>query len=259
MLNIGFAFEDAVDSLDHYSNALEIYSLPPAVFLMQRDVINHYRHSLTHYFSISLEEPYLQNSSHGSPYQKWAFVVNENFDLLSLLILQLLRYTSRLVHETKIKTLLSKSQYEASSISSNCYTNPICEIKFKNKPIGIHVQADERLQVTWIRAEPRPERTVLRQSGNEPQHYFLVGVETDGHKVRTPISKEEYELYTESVSRTDYNIGDRSTLIDIQTQGLKEISHLETLCRRFAISCNKFCRERDIATEFSNLNEEYWT
>jgi hypothetical protein len=69
--------------------------------MMQLDAVNHYRHALDHYFTLTLNEPFLQNSSIGTPYQKWAYFTNEDFGMLSFAIHNLLRYTSRLVHETE--------------------------------------------------------------------------------------------------------------------------------------------------------------
>jgi hypothetical protein len=39
--------------------------------MMQQDVISHYQYAMSHYFNLTLKEKYLQNSSIGTPYQKW--------------------------------------------------------------------------------------------------------------------------------------------------------------------------------------------
>src|SRR5262249_27387156 len=104
MLNLSFIFEDANTSLAKYADRLAVVPLPAAVYMMQVDVLNHYRYALSHYLMLTLDEPYLQNSSLGTPYQKWAYFVNENFEMLSFAIHNLMRYTSRLVHETRRPT-----------------------------------------------------------------------------------------------------------------------------------------------------------
>jgi hypothetical protein len=43
------------------------------------DLLNACRHALTHYFPLTLNESFLQKSSHGTPYQKWAFFTNKDF------------------------------------------------------------------------------------------------------------------------------------------------------------------------------------
>lgn len=49
------------------------------VFNLLRKILSATEHAIIHYFTLTLSEPFLQNSQHGSPYQKWALVTNENF------------------------------------------------------------------------------------------------------------------------------------------------------------------------------------
>ncbi len=157
MLELSSVFEDSIDALAQHGSYLEIQPLPPAVFMMQRDVINHYRYSLDHYFTISLSEPYLQNSSHGSPYQKWAFFVNENWKLMSYTVHQLLRYTSRLIHETEMKALRATGRTHEMKAGSNDYTDPLCDFRRDERKVGVHVSQDQALTVTTLR---RPATSV---------------------------------------------------------------------------------------------------
>src|SRR5437868_2204988 len=93
MLNLRFVYEDAVRVMGSANN-LWVPPLPAAVFMLQADVINGYRHALTHYLTIPLGSSFLMNSSLGTPYEKWAHVTNEDFCELSFSIHNLLRYTS---------------------------------------------------------------------------------------------------------------------------------------------------------------------
>src|SRR6516164_5056472 len=99
MLNLSFVFDDAIRAVANYGNCLEITPLPSTVYLMQVDVINHYQHALDHYLTLTLDEPFLQNSSFGTPYEKWAHWTNDDFQMLSRTVQNLLSYTSRLFHE----------------------------------------------------------------------------------------------------------------------------------------------------------------
>ena len=90
MLNVSFIFEDAKAAMSEYADRLAVAPLPAAVYMMQVDVLNHYRYALTHYFTLTLGEPILQDSSLGTPYQKWAFFVNKNFAMLSFAVHHLL-------------------------------------------------------------------------------------------------------------------------------------------------------------------------
>ena len=54
------------------------------------DVINAAEYALNHYFPLTLKEPYLQNSSVGTPYEKWAMFTNEDFAALDVCLQRLL-------------------------------------------------------------------------------------------------------------------------------------------------------------------------
>ena len=57
-------------------------SLSLVVYHLLGDMANAAELALSHYFPLTLTEPYLQNSSLGSPYQKWATFTNEDFGTL---------------------------------------------------------------------------------------------------------------------------------------------------------------------------------
>src|SRR5262245_32385202 len=177
MLNLAFIFDDAIHVLTRYANDLAVVPLPAAVYMMQVDVINHYHYALEHYLTVALDAPFLQDSSLGTPYQKWAYFTNEDFGMLSFAVHNLLRYTSRPIHETEClvptggrsfeelrsayaERLLQSGEkfWEERTIKSNSYTNPICEIRHRNKSIGVMVHDDYRLSIVGVRTEPSPER-----------------------------------------------------------------------------------------------------
>jgi hypothetical protein len=91
MLHLAFVFDDAIRALSEHADRLAVAPLPATVYLMQMDVINHYRYALDHYLTVPLDAPFLQNSSLGTPYQKWAHFTNEDFGLLSFAVHNLLR------------------------------------------------------------------------------------------------------------------------------------------------------------------------
>jgi hypothetical protein len=153
MLNLTFMFDDANRGLTGYANRLAVFPLPAAVYLMQRDVINHYDYALDHYFTLTLQESFLQNSSIGPPYQKWAYFTNADFGLLSFTIHNLLRYTSRLGHETEFAALADEGRYSEMGPRSNTYTHLICEIKYRGKRVGVSIEDNNRLIIVAARIE----------------------------------------------------------------------------------------------------------
>jgi hypothetical protein len=146
VLNLNPIVVDAIIALEHHPELVRTPPLPAAIFMLQRDVINHYRYALTHYLCLSLDVAFLQNSSLGSPYDKWAKFTNEDFRLLAFSIHGLLRYTSRLVHETTCRALEDAMRFDEMKLLSNTYTDPICQVPHRS--IGIEVHPNRTLSVT---------------------------------------------------------------------------------------------------------------
>jgi len=94
MLNLKEPFIDAASVFEEAGEHLTISPMASVVYVMQRDVINHYRYALTHYLTVDLSAPFLQHSSLGTPYQKWAKFTNDDFNMLFFAIENLLRYTA---------------------------------------------------------------------------------------------------------------------------------------------------------------------
>lgn len=142
---------------------------------------------------------------------------------------------------------------------SNSYTSPICESRYREKPIGIHIHDDQTLTVTWIRTDPRPERVTQRGTVGQPTEYYLIETSSDGADTERPISKEEYLHFTESVSQSTYEIRDRAVLDEIKQGGLAELAELEVLNRSYQKAAEKYLEGREVCNPHINLNESYWT
>jgi hypothetical protein len=67
---------------------------------MLDDIIQATDHAMHHYLTLTLSEDYLQNSSLGSPYRKWAIIFNENFERLDNLLKILFPVISNLHFES---------------------------------------------------------------------------------------------------------------------------------------------------------------
>lgn len=260
MLNLSYIFEDANAAMVEYADRLAVAPLPAAVYMMQVDVLNHYRYALTHYFSLTLSEPYLQSSSLGTPYQKWAFFVNKDFDMLSFAVHNLLRYTSRLVHETQCPQVgRDSSEYmRAFKTKSNTYTGPLCDIKYKDRPIGVRIHEDQRLTVTAIRRTRYPVPVVMRSVANGPAEFVRVVTDAAGQESEEPTDAAEFERAIEELESETVSIADRSRLATIRERGMREIASLAEHNRVFGEVCNAYYASRKVAEPFQNLNQEYW-
>jgi hypothetical protein len=242
--------------------------------MMQVDVINHYHYALEHYLTVALDKSFLQNSSLGTPYQKWAYFTNADFEMLSFAVHNLLRYTSRLFHETEYPALNDREKEELSFQSqvkhfdikhfgkakrkSNSYTDPICEIRYRNKSIGVMVHDDHRLSIVAFRTEFGPERLKVRSTAGGPTRYFRV-TSTDGTEHEQPIGRDEYERLTETIRAEEIDIRDRSRLVTLRERGQVEIAELRNRNSAFAEVCNAFYQSRRVAQPFEKLNQSYWT
>lgn len=137
LLSLSSIFTAALAVLDD-GVPLRVPPLPAAVFMMQRDVINHYRHALTHYLCIPLDSHFLQGSSLGSPYVKWAKFTNEDFESLSFTINSLLRYTGRLVHERSPLNPLNRQ----SDFGLEAFPKSLSAIRPSARSIGVRIEPD---------------------------------------------------------------------------------------------------------------------
>jgi hypothetical protein len=258
MLNLSFVVDDAIQALTKYASYLAVVPLPATVYMMQVDVINHYRYALDHYLTLTLDESFLQNSSIGPPYRKWAHFTNEDFGMLALAINNLLRYTSRLIHETECHALREHERFDEERIKSNSYTGPICDVRYSKKIIGVTVHDDHRLSIVPVCPSPDAERVFLRCTVGEPMAYFRVTKDSEGNDHEQLIGIEEYDRITAANREETIDIRDRSRLMTIQMRGHAEIAGLERRNRRFAKVCNLFYQSRSVAQPFKNLNESYW-
>jgi hypothetical protein len=146
MLNLNPLFEDAILAMERHAQRVLTPPLPAALFMLQRDVINHYRCALTRNWDVPLDAPQLQNSSLGSPYDKWRWYANDDLDQLTFAIHGLVRYTSRLFHETTAEALCDTRRFAEMMARSDGYSEPIRQSSSRN--IGIWLDAHQAVWVT---------------------------------------------------------------------------------------------------------------
>jgi hypothetical protein len=155
MLNLKEPFNDAVRAFQEAGKRVHVSPLPSVVYMLQRDVINHYRHALMHYLTVDLSSPFLQNSSHGTPYQKWAKFTNEDFDRLFFSISNLLRYTARLIED------MEERHGELTELT-NRYISWLVDIRFGRIFIGVRCEQDNRVSLMSLPVPPPPPGTTFR-------------------------------------------------------------------------------------------------
>lgn len=147
MLNLEYLFHDAVLALEEASAQLQIAPLPSVVFMMQRDVINQYRYALEHYLHVNLKSSFLQNSSLGTPYEKWAKFTNEDFENLFFAIGNWVRYTARLLDETLAAKQKIQDEFSESKATGSRYISQIVGIRHGRVFIGVRCEDSQVLSV----------------------------------------------------------------------------------------------------------------
>lgn len=259
MLNLEFVYADAIRAMSDYADRLAIAPLPATVYLMQLDVINHYRYALDHYLTMPLDAAFLQNSSLGTPYEKWAYFTNQDFGLLSDMVHNLLRYTSRLMCESERIGLKAAARYSEMKNVCNTYTDALCEIRNDAKRIGVMAHPDNRLSVTYLRDEPCQDRLVARNIAGSPTNYFRVTQDVAGNDCEHPITLDDFKQAAEIIKVKWHDIVDRSQLLAIKERGDVELAKLRERNATFKRLCDDFYRSRAVTAPFNQLNESYWT
>ena len=259
MLNLRPIFQDAIDVLHGDASQLNLPALPATVSLMQQDVVNHYRYAVTHYLPLDLDEHFLQNSSIGTPYEKWAKFTNDDFQRLSFTITNLIRYTVRLIHETESVAMKAEGRYREASARSNAYIAPLVEIDHRGAHVGICVIPSHSLTVTPFSTETDyPGRLGMRSRTDGESIGWHETADSHGNHSHRLITKAEYQNLTRTLRARLVELQDRSVLEHLAIDGLKECDELAGLAAQFATLCNSYCDNHQVAVPFENLHESWW-
>jgi hypothetical protein len=251
MLNLAFLFDDAIQALTVHPERVQVPPLPAAVHLMQVDVINHYRYALNNNFTLFLQSPTLQNSSLGSPYQKWAFFTNKYFEMFSFAVHNLLRYTARLAQALLVEE--PNDELRAWQAKDCLYIDLKSELARHQKPVGIFVHEDNTLTLTALIVDPPQGLLMATGKIGEPAQYHVLEIDETGREVKKPITKEEFKARESQMRPKRIDIGDRTILNDLQARGMAEIQTLVERNQKFAAACNTFYESRKPSEPFSSL------
>ena len=172
-------------------------SLTVVVYHQLGDILNAAEYALTHYLTLTLNEPFLQNSHIGTPYQKWASVTNKNYQLLALCIKSFLPTAMTLYSEIDD----TGGQKSAFTWFHSVYEEYIsCEVNSEKPALTLSV-----INLSdWI--DPDNERFLRLSKLCEP-----------------PI-----------ITRSEVSLYDRSVLTEIQNDGFSRIAEIRILLAKLA-------------------------
>ncbi len=268
MLNLTYVFDDAIDALKQHGDFLAINALSPTVFLMQCDVINHYRYALYHYMPLSLKEPFLQDSSIGTPYEKWAKFTNSDFNMLSKRVDILLRFTVRLIHEidkARVRSALDTASFpdEAQTLieqmgqRSRRYQEPMCDLSYHDEKIGLHVKPRNQIVMTRLSYTRNHSGKLTIEHKDGITTNKLITIDEGGNEHTQIISDEAARERMKVLKGETIDISDRRVINTLQKEGQAEVAELESRNKQFGKACDVFLKKRSVMQPFDNMFEEW--
>jgi hypothetical protein len=198
-------------------------SLAVVLYHLLGDVVNAAEHALIHYFPLTLSESFLQNSSIGTPYQKWAKFTNEDFQNVDQCLRRLIpaawewydQTINRPLHEGGIDLANPESWFEKSAAIKDAWhwfhvvkTEYTCCFVNSDEPALTLSAINLNGWVDWT--EGRFLNVCNRPPWDPPQ--------------RVP------PIITKSVR----DIADRSAVTELQRVGLARLEELREANGRFA-------------------------
>jgi hypothetical protein len=206
-------------------------SLVVVLYHLLGDVVNAAESALTHYFPLTLAESFLQNSSLGTPYQKWAKFTNDDFQKLDQSVRQLLPAAWSWYEEAVDRPNRSAATKDAwhwfqavNTQYAACVVNasePALTISALNIADWVEPTGSRFLNV--VNRPPRDER--------EPP----------------PI-----------VTKATWDIADRSAVADLQRAGLTRLEELRGLTTQFAEWLRAHATMEEITTPHRGTLSDCW-
>jgi hypothetical protein len=180
-------------------------SLQVVVYHLLGDILNAAEYALTHYFPLTLAEPFLQNSSIGTPYQKWAKFTNEDFQKVDHCIRRLVPAAWECYEDAEEPSASTKDAwhwfYSLLTAYNCCVVDP---------------------------GMPALTLTMLHLDG---------WVDAVGGRFRNVVNRPDWER-TEPpppiLTKSACDISDRQAIADLQRVGLTRLEEMRRLNARFA-------------------------
>jgi len=180
-------------------------SLAIVVHHLLGDLANAMEYALTHHFPLRLTEPFLQGSSFGTPYQKWAKFTHDNFHEVDRALQRLLPAVWAAYEEAS-----------APSESDLPYTTPEGWMWFANVHDYVCCAVDPD--------EPMLTLSAVHLKGwADPASGLFLGPRPEDHDWNAPI-----------ITRTRHDISDRTVITALQRTGLARLVDLRRQIDQFA-------------------------
>jgi len=183
-------------------------------FHLLGDLVNAADHALIHYFTLTLNEHFLQRSHYGSPYVKWASVTNDDF-----------------------KGVVSAIQ-ALIPIMETLYSDPILPYSWGDG-VMIAYQWLHRVRDDYDCCVIKPDNCLTL---SEINLHDWIDPESGWFRSCKFFNIKEPPV----VSRTDMDIGDRSVLAEPQTTGMVRVNQMRLSLDSLADWLRRNCTIEDV-------------
>lgn len=246
MLDISRIFEDGIHVFRNFSSSLTVPPLPATIFMMQRDVVDHYGFALMRSLTPYADEECVPVSHAVQRDRRRTNRANEACARLALVVRDVIRYTARLGHATELAGFDPSPRPEDLKNSRIRYVGIITELRRSDAAIGLRMEPGHVLiRTPFATASPEDEAEAHRDADEA----WLVPHKTiDAHGVAHPTGTSGERRSILRPERID--ISDRTVLQALREEGLREVAELERLNTEFGYMCRAYYRSRTVATRY---------
>jgi len=206
-------------------------SLAVVVYHLLGDVINAAEHALTHYLPLTLTEEFLQNSSLGTPYYKWAKFTNDDFETLDECVRRLLPAAWNWYYDS------SGEERRRSGTDKDAW-NWFHQIKIQYASCVVD-PSEPKLTVSGLSSVGRIDPVDRR---------FL--------NVWSRRRKEGFEQPPPIITKSVWDISDRSVITELQRSGLSRVTEMHRLYAELGEWLRSNCTIGEITASHRNTLSE---
>jgi hypothetical protein len=219
-------------------------SLAIVILHLLGDVANAAELALTHYLPLTLTEPYLQNSSLGPPYHKWALFTNDDFQIVDQCVQRLVPVAWKLYQDAARDLLFSE----------NLHRSGFRPITMKHAWTWFDVVNSDYVCCRINAADP-----VLTVSALNVKSWLNLPAESRVES-RSAQPSDQIDVLPTLV-KSSWPISDRATVKELQAVGLTRLNEMRGTILRFGSWITANCTlEQLIAPHKGTFSDDarYW-
>ena len=179
-------------------------SLSIVAFRTLSKILECCEHAMIHYFTLTLNEPFLQNSHRGTPYQKWADGVNQDFQRVDQ-------------HVKSLAPTIEELSFDTYDLNTGSFT--VGEIKHA---------------AMWLTRLNKEYECCVVNLGDPSMTLSAISFEKWLDPTGSPFTFDSDSGTPPVAINSEISIDDRAVLTDIQHDGIIRVEELRSLLTHFA-------------------------